>query len=135
MTTELKVQKLNDGFRDTTIKIDGFVNATDLVNQTVLDLSTLSQVDGFGNLASTMRVTRINFDIEDALQVNLDWAGGASNNLWRCTGRGEIKGKPFGGFPDNATTPNGKITLTTEGGATATTNLSFTIVLEVVKAN
>ena len=135
MTTELKVQKLNDGFRDTTIKIDGFVNAADLTTQTVLDLATLAQVDGFGNLATTMRVTRINFDVEDGLQVNLDWAGGAANNLWRCTGRGEIKGKPFGGFPDNATTPNGKITLTTEGGATATTNLSFTIVLEVVKAN
>ena len=112
-----------------------FVNAVDLSNQTVLDLATLGQVDGFGNKASTMRVTRINFDIEDALQVNLDFDGATPNNLWRCTGRGEIKGKPFGGFPDNATTPNGKITLTTEGGATATTNLAFTIVLEVVKAN
>ena len=27
MATELKVQKLNDGFRNTTLKIDGFVNA------------------------------------------------------------------------------------------------------------
>ena len=135
MASELKVQTLNDGFKNTTIKIDGFVNAVDLTNQTVLDLSTLGQVDGFGNLASTMRVTRINFDIEDVLQVNLDWGGATPVNLWRCTGRGEIKGKSFGGFTDNATTPNGKITLTTEGGATATTNLAFTIVLEVVKAN
>ena len=135
MATELKVQKLNDGLRDTTIKIDGFVNAADLTSQTVLDLSTLDQVDGFGNKATTMRVTRINFDVEDSLQVNLDWDGATPNNLWRCTGRGEIKGKGFGGFPDNATTPNGKITLTTEGGAAATTNLAFTIVLEVVKAN
>lgn len=135
MASELKVQTLNDGFKNTTIKIDGFVNAVDLSNQTVLDLATLGQVDGFGNKASTMRVTRINFDIEDALQVNLDFDGATPNNLWRCTGRGEIKGKPFGGFPDNATTPNGKITLTTEGGAAATTNLAFTIVLEVVKAN
>jgi hypothetical protein len=135
MATELKVQTLNDGFKNTTIKIDGFVNAADLTNQTVLDLATLGQVDGFGNKASTMRVTRINFDIEDTLQVNLDFDGATPNNLWRCTGRGEIKGKPFGGFPDNATTPNGKITLTTEGGAAASTNLAFTIVLEVVKAN
>ena len=121
--------------RETTVKIDGYVNAADLSNQTVFDLSTAVQVDGFGHAGTTMRVTRINFDIEDALQVNLDFDGATPNNLWRCTGRGEIKGKPFGGFPDNATTPNGKITLTTEGGATATTNLSFTIVLEVVKAN
>jgi len=135
MATNLVVQTLNDGFRNTTLKIDGYVNAADLSNQTVLDLSTLGQVDGFNNKATNMRVTRINFDIEDALQVNLDYDGGTPANIWRCTGRGEIKGKGFGGFPNNATTPNGKITLTTEGGALATTNLAFTIVIEVVKAN
>ena len=135
MASELKVQTLNDGFKNTTIKIDGFVNAVDLTSQTVLDLSTLGQVDGFGNLASTMRVTRINFDIEDVLQVNLDWGGATPVNIWRCTGRGEIKGKPFGGFPDNATGSNGKITLSTLGGSVAVINLAFTIVLEVVKAN
>ena len=135
MASELKVQTLNDGFKNTTIKIDGFVNAVDLTSQTVLDLSLLGQVDGFGNLASTMRVTRINFDVEDSLQVNLDWGGATPNNLWRCTGRGEIKGKSFGGFPDNATTPNGTITVSTLGGAASSINLAFTIVLEVVKAN
>ena len=30
MASELKVQVLNDGFKNTTIKIDGFVNAVDL---------------------------------------------------------------------------------------------------------
>ena len=135
MATNLVVQTLNDGFRNTTLKIDGYVNAADFTNQTVLDLSTLGQVDGFGNKAVNMRVTRINFDIEDALQVNLDFDGGTPNNLWRCTGRGEFKGKGFGGFPNSATAPNGKILLSTEGGSTATTNLAFTIVIEVVKAN
>jgi hypothetical protein len=135
MASLLQVQTLNDGFKNTTIKIDGYVNAADLTSQTVLDLSTLCQVDGFGHLASTMRVNRINFDIEDALQVDLDWGGATPVNIWRCTGRGEIKGKPFGGFPDNAVTPNGTITLTTQGGAAASINLAFTIILEVVKAN
>jgi len=135
MASELKVQTINDGFKNTTIKIDGFVNNVDLTTQTVLDLATLGQVDGFGNKATTMRVTRINFDIEDALQVDLDWGGTANDNLWRCTGRGEIKGKGFGGFPNSATNPNGKILLSTAGGSTASTNLAFTIVLEVVKAN
>lgn len=135
MATNLVVQTLNDGFRNTTVKIDGYVNAADLTSQTVIDLATLGQVDGFGNKATTMRVVRINFDIEDALQVNLDFDGATPQNVWRCTGRGEIKGKPFGGFPNNATTPNGKITLTTEGGAAASTNLAFTIVMEVIKAN
>jgi hypothetical protein len=135
MASELKIQKINDGFRDTTIKIDGFVNAVDLSTQTVLDLATLGQVDGFGNKATNMRVTRINFDIEDGLQVDLDFGGATNDNLWRCTGRGEIKGRGFGGFPNSATTPNGKILLSTSGGSTASTNLAFSIVLEVVKAN
>ena len=34
MATNLVVQTLNDGFRNTTIKIDGYVNAADLMNQT-----------------------------------------------------------------------------------------------------
>jgi hypothetical protein len=64
MATNLVVQTLNDGFRNTTIKIDGYVNAADLTNQTVLDLSQLEQVDGFGTKASTMRVTRINLTLK-----------------------------------------------------------------------
>ena len=135
MASELKVQTLNDGFKNTTIKIDGFVNGADLTTQTVLNLASLSQVDGFGNLAQTMRVNRINFDIQDALEVSIDWGGATPVNLWRCTGRGEIKGKSFGGFPDNAVTPNGTITVSTLGGAASSINLAFTIVLEVVKAN
>jgi hypothetical protein len=44
-----------------------------------------------------------------------------------------IKAAPFGGMTDNAVTPNGKILLTTIGGATTTLNTSFTIILEIIK--
>ena len=102
----LPIQKLNDGYRNATFKISGWVNATDISGYTILDPSTLSQIDAQGTIPSTVRVKRINFDIQDGIQVDLIWDGA---------------------------TPTGKILLTTIGGATTTLNTSFTIILEVIK--
>ena len=132
-TQILPFQILNDGYRNTTLKISGWVNAGDISNYVVLDPSTLSQIDAQGSLAKTVRVKRINFDIQDGIQVTLNWDGATPQLLWECAGRGEIKAASFGGITDNATTPNGKITLTTFGGAATTALTSFTIVLEVIK--
>ena len=132
-TQIIPFQILNDGYRNTTLKISGYVNAADITGYTVLDPSTLSQIDAQGSLAKTVRVKRINFDIQDGIQVTLNWDGATPQLLWECAGRGEIKAASFGGITDNATTPNGKITLTTFGGAATTALTSFTIVLEVIK--
>jgi hypothetical protein len=135
MAKSITVQILNDGYRNTTVKISGFVNAEDYTNQSIVDAATLSQVNAEGSKASSLRVTRINYDIEDALQVDLIWGGGTPATLWHSTGRGEMEGRDFGGITNNATTPNQTILLTTSGGGVATTNLSFSIILEIVKAN
>jgi hypothetical protein len=135
MAKTITVQTLNDGYRNTTVKISGYVNAEDYTNQSIVDAATLSQVDAQGSKAGSLRVTRINYDIEDALQVDLVWGGGTPATLWNATGRGEMEGRDFGGITNNATTPNNTILLTTSGGATATSNLSFSIVLEIVKAS
>ena len=127
------LQILNDGYRNATLKIDGYVNAVDLTNQTVLDPSTLSQIDAQGTIPKTVRIKRINFDIQDGIQVDLIWDGATPTSLWRLTGRGEIKAGPFGGITDNATTPTGKILLSTIGGASTSLNTSFTIILEIIK--
>jgi len=129
----LPFQILNDGYRNATLKIAGYVNGTDVTAYTVLDPSTLSPIDAQGTLAKTVRIKRINFDIQDGIQATLNWDGATPQLLWECTGRGEIKAGPFGGITDNATTPNGNITLTTLGGATTTLNTSFVIVLEIIK--
>lgn len=135
MAKGINVQTLNDGYRNTTVKISGYVNAEDYSNQSIIDAATLGQVDAQGSKAGSLRVTRINYDVEDALQVDLIWGGGTPATLWHSTGRGEMEGRDFGGITNNATTPNQTILLTTSGGATATTNLSFSIVLEIVKAS
>lgn len=127
------VQILNDGYRNTTIKVDGYLNAADLSGVTVIDPSTLSQMDGQGTIPDRVRVNRINFDVQDGIQVDLLWAGATPGSLWKLTGRGEIKAKPFGGITNSAITPTGVITVTTIGGAATTTNTSYTIVLELVK--
>ena len=134
MAKSITVQTLNDGYRNTTVKISGYVNAEDYSSQSIVDAATLGQIDAQGGKATSLRVTRINYDIEDALQVDLIWGGGTPATLWHSTGRGEMEGRDFGGITNNATTPNQTILLTTLGGAVATTNLAFSIVLEIVKA-
>jgi hypothetical protein len=135
MAKSINVQILNDGYRNTTVKISGYVNAEDYTNQSIIDAATLGQVDAQGSKAKSLRVTRINYDIEDALQTDLIWGGGTPATIWHTTGRGEMEGRDFGGIVNNATSPNQTILLTTLGGATATTNLSFSIILEIVKAS
>jgi hypothetical protein len=135
MAKGIKVQTLNDGYRNTTVKISGYVNAEDYSNESIIDAATLSQIDAQGSKAKSLRVTRINYDVEDALQVDLIWGGATPATLWHSTGRGEMEGRDFGGITNNATTPNQTILLTTLGGAVATTNLAFSIVLEIVKAS
>ena len=135
MAKAIKIQTLNDGYRNTTIKISGYVNAEDYSNESIIDAATLSQINAEGSKAGSLRVTRINYDVEDALQVDLIWGGGTPATLWHSTGRGEMEGRDFGGITNNATTPNQTILLTTLGGAVATTNLAFSIVLEIVKAS
>jgi len=132
-TQILPFQILNDGYRNATLKIAGWVNAGDITNYVVVDPSTLSQIDAQGTIPSTVRVKRINFDIQDGIQVTLNWDGATPRLLWECAGRGEIKAANFGGITDNAITPNGKITLTTFGGASTSALTSFTIVLEIIK--
>jgi len=132
-TQILPLQILNDGYRNATLKITGWVNAGDITSYPVLDPSTLSQIDAQGTIPKTVRIKRINFDIQDGIQVTLNWDGATPALLWECAGRGEIKAASFGGITDNATTPNGKITLTTFGGAATTALTSFTIVLEIIK--
>jgi hypothetical protein len=135
MAKAIKIQTLNDGYRNTTIKISGYVNAEDYSNESIIDAATLSQIDAQGGKAGSLRVTRINYDVEDAIQVDLIWGGGTPSTLWHSSGRGEMEGRDFGGITNNATTPNQTILLTTLGGAVATTNLAFSIVLEIVKAS
>jgi hypothetical protein len=135
MAKSINVQILNDGYRNTTVKISGFVNAEDYSNQTIVSAASLGQVDAQGSKAKSLRVTRINYDIEDALQTDLIWGGGTPATIWHTTGRGEMEGRDFGGIVNNATTPDQTILLTTLGGATAASNLAFSIVLEIVKAS
>ena len=135
MAKSINVQILNDGYRNTTVKISGFVNAEDYSNQTIVSAASLGQVDAQGSKAKSLRVTRINYDIEDALQTDLIWGGGTPATIWHTTGRGEMEGRDFGGIVNNAVTPDQTILLTTLGGATASSNLAFSIVLEIVKAS
>ena len=133
MAKSIAVQTILDGYRNTVVKITGYVNAEDYTNQSVVNIANLSQIDAQGSKGTKLAVTEINYDIEDAIQVDLIWGGGTPAALWYGSGRGKVCAKDFGGITDNATTQDGTILLTTKGGATGTTDLAFSIILELVK--
>ena len=132
MANTTNIQILNDGYRDATIKFEGVLDTSDITSATTLiDPASLGAIDSIGTKASYVRINRINFDVEDALAVNLFWDAATPAPIWNLVGRGEIKAKPFVGLTNNATSPTGIITYTTQGWNS--TILSFTIILELVK--
>ena len=133
MAKSITVQTIQDGYRNTVLKITGYVNAEDYTNQSVVNIANLGQIDGFGSKGTKLAVTNINYDIEDAIEVDLIWGGGTPAALWYGSGRGDVDAKRFGGITDNAGTQDGTILLTTKGGATGTTDLAFSLILELVK--
>ena len=133
MAKTIAIQKIQDGYRNTVLKITGYVNAEDYTNQSVVNIANLGQIDGFGSKGTKLAVTNINYDIEDAIEVDLIWGGGTPAALWYGSGRGDVDAKRFGGITDNAGTQDGTILLTTKGGATGTTDLAFSLILELVK--
>lgn len=132
MANSINIQTLNDGFRDATIKFQGIVNTSNYGSTTLIDPSTLSAIDSIGTIATRLRINRINFDVEDGLAVNLFWDASTPVTIWNLVGRGEIKARPFGGLTNNASSPTGIITFTTQGWTTGAV-LSWTIILELVK--
>jgi len=133
MAKSITVQTIVDGYRNAVVKITGYVNAEDYTNQSVVNIANLSQIDAQGSKGTKLAVTNINYVIEDAIEVDLIWGGGTPAALWYGSGRGDVDAKRFGGITDNAGTQDGTILLTTKGGAAGSTDLAFSLLLELVK--
>ena len=134
MPNSVDIQILNDGPANVTLKVSGVLTVSDLAQQVLVDPALLGYMQPNLMLkASRLRITRINFDVEDGLALNLLWDAPTPVQIWSCTGRGEVKTKDFGGFTNDAVSPTGKILISTQGWATGST-LSFNLVLELRKA-
>lgn len=134
MANTLNTQILLDGPRNTVVKLQGILDTSDLTSTTVVNLSSLLPTDGYTNrTASSVRIDKIVYDVEDALEVRLSWDASTPVVIWDLVGRGKVDMRHEGGLTNNAGAgKTGNILLQTQGWSTGAI-LSFTVVLDLVK--
>lgn len=132
MANSTTIQTLVDGPRNTILKLDGLLDTSDQGSTIIVDPATLSDYNINGVKATKLRINKINFDVEDGLDVELFWDASSPVRIGNFVGRGKVDAWRYGGIVNNATSPTGKITLQTQGWSTGAL-LSYTIVLELVK--
>lgn len=132
MANSTSIQLLEDGPRNVIVKFEGVLDTSDLASTTVLDPSTLSQIDYATNLNCTkLRIDNIIFEVEDALSVNLFWDATTPVRIGEFVGRGNAKYFKMAPLQNNAGAGvTGKITATTQGWAGV---LSFILYIHCVK--
>jgi len=132
MANSPTVQTLVDGPRNVVLKLDGLLDTSDLAYTVIVDPATLSDYNINGVKATLLRINKINFDVEDGLDVEMWWDAGTPVRFADFVGRGKVDAWRYGGIVNNATNPTGKIAISTQGW-TSGAILSYTIVLELVK--
>ena len=144
MANSTSLQTLVDGPRNVVVKFEGVLDTSDLSSTVVLDPASLSDMNINGQKATRLAITKITFNVEDTLSVNLFWDATTPVRIEELVGRGKMEHFKFGGIKnsagtwgtDGSFTPNagftGKITATTQGWA-ASAVLSFSVVIECVK--
>ena len=134
MANSVNTQIIQDGPRNLVVKIEGILDTSDLASTVVVDPSTLAGMDNTGSIkALGLIVDRIQYSVEDTLEVRLAWDATTPTRMLELQGRGTEKYERFGGLTNNSGAGRtGKILLSTEGWA-ATKILSFTLILTLKK--
>ncbi len=134
MANSVVIQTILDGARNTVIKVDGILDTSDLASTLLVDPALLESIDGIGGLASSLRIKRIDYNVENSLTVNLTWDASSQKRIVELSGRGVSDYRHFDGLINNASTgKTGKININTQGWASSAV-LSFTLILELIKA-
>lgn len=122
---------LQDGDSHVKLRVEGILDTSDLV-QTVIAYPDTLGATSYGKFG--VRLDRVEFSIENSLNVNLFWDATTPVRILQLTGDGDMDFTKFGGItnPADKTTSSRAISLTTQGWS-ATAILSFTMVLHLVK--
>lgn len=135
MANSLVTQILNDGPRNTMLKVVGILDSSDLTNQVIVDPSTLSSIQPgmSGSFPPTfVAIKGIDFSVEDALDCRLIWDGAPTTLIEDVSGRGNFHYGHIGFLQNNAANPTGKILISTQGW-TAGAVLEFTLTFWLIK--
>lgn len=134
MANTLNTQIMLDGPRNSIIKVEGFVDTSDLVAAVIIDPATLSGIDRtLSQKALKLRILQCDYIVEDLLSVGLAWQATAPVTIASLEGRGKLEARHYGGLVNGAGAGvTGAITLSTQGWV-AGAILSFSLVFELLK--
>lgn len=127
MANSITTQIMTDGSRNTTVKIVGFIDTSNIAVQTAISPASLVPVP------VDFLIERVQYVISDTLQIFLEWHGTPNVSAAPLSGRGVLDMTRYGGLPNNATTgKNGVLDIYTLGWAAAAIQ-SFTLTFFLVK--
>ena len=134
MANATSVTILQDGPKNTRVLFQGVLDTSDLGSTTVVDPALLSDLGPFtGMKAGALRIDKVDYDVEDLLEVRLFWDATTPVRISGLTGRGTIDNDRFKDWNNTkASGWTGKITATTQGWV-ASAVLSFSITLTLTK--
>lgn len=134
MANSVTTQLILDGPRNCVVKFEGILDTSDLGSTVVLNPALLVGMDNTGTQkAAKLRITDINYAIEDGLAINLFWDATTPERIESLTGRGEREYEDFGGLVNNAGAGvTGIISATSQGWAAAGI-LSFSLIIQCTK--
>lgn len=131
MANSTTIQVLHDGPRNCILKFEGVLDTSDQALMIVADPALLGGMDSsLTRKATALKLARVEYNVEDGLSLNLFWDGGTPARIAELTGRGDLGCERIGSIPNNAGTPNGKLTATTEGWSGIK---SFVAIIELTK--
>lgn len=134
MANVISNQVLLDGPRNVIIKQTGILDTADVANSVLIDPAVLMPTDLVNGVkAATFNVMNVRFSIEDGLEVRLFWDATTPDLIEVLTGRGKLDFRHFGGARNPMSAGvTGKILYATQGW-TASSVLSFTFEIELIK--
>lgn len=133
MANEVTIQIIQDGPRNTVLKVSGVLDTSDLAQSVLIDPAVMQEMGKTLGKAGSFRLKRVIFNVEPALAVNMWWDATVPVRIEDLTAQGHKEFESFGGLTNNAGAGvTGKILYATQGWS-AGAILSFTFTLELVK--
>ena len=132
MANSTSTQVILDGARNAVVKFEGVLDTSDLAYTVFLDPATLVGIDNTGSRKATgFRINRISFSVRNpGMNVNLFWDAPTPQRIEALASDDNVLYDGFGGLTNNATSPTGKLGISTNGWSGIS---SFYVVLELTK--
>ena len=140
MANTLAIQVLEDGPRNTILRVQGDQNTSDLAYQVLIAPGSLGYMDQSRLMRATqLRINALEWDVQGAqyFQVRLWWDNSTPANsvrAWDMIGRSNKWFHDIGGISNTqATGFTGAIGISTQGWSQESSDCSFSVIVKLVK--